>query len=60
VQNNKSALWLKTPVFLPKRPKKGPFFLSVIFLQAMRDGLDVDDERLTTFCENMLFEAGPF
>jgi len=39
------------PIFLPKRPKKSSFLLSVRFWRAAQAGLGVDGARFTEFSE---------
>jgi len=42
---NKMVFFAPTPpVFLPKRPKKGPFFLSVRFCEDAKGQLSLDGE----------------
>ena len=43
------------PIFLPKRPKKGPFLLSVRFLEAGLAVLLLDGEEFTQISKNTLF-----
>jgi hypothetical protein len=50
------------PVFLPKRPKKGPFLLSVRFFGVAKAVLGLDGEELTQILEHQLYpvEKPPF
>jgi len=48
---------LETPVFLPKRPKKGPFLLSVRFSGAGQAVFGLDGEELALISGSKLFRA---
>jgi len=45
----------QTPVFLLKRPKSGPFFLSVRFYEGGKDPVAIDGEPLARFFKMTLF-----
>jgi hypothetical protein len=54
-QNKMILIRRGPPVFLPKRPKKGPFLLSVRFLGVSQAILGLDGEELTQISKNSLF-----
>jgi hypothetical protein len=56
-QNKMLFLRRGPPVFLPKRPKKGPFLLSVRFLEGVHAPYGLDGEELTQISENRHFSG---